>query len=87
MLVIILSSVGDAEKSVNEEGLRVAENAIRRAAVNCYALEGAYPDTYEYLRDNYGVSVNEEQYVIHYNIFAENIMPDITVLEREGNDI
>lgn len=82
ILTIVMLGLSDASQSVDSEGLRVAQDAITRAAVSCYAVEGRYPDTYEYLRDNYGLSVNEERYIIHYMIYADNIMPDITVLPR-----
>ncbi len=66
----------------SREGLRLAEESIRRAAVNCYAVEGAYPATYDDLKAWSGVQVDEERYAVFYDIFASNIMPDITVVER-----
>jgi hypothetical protein len=84
VLVIVMSGLSGASESVESEGLRVAEDAVYRAAVSCYAVEGCYPDSYEYLRDNYGLSVNVERYFVHYQIFAGNIMPDITVISKGG---
>ena len=57
----------------------MAQDSIRRAVVSCYAIEGRYPDTYEYLAENYGLTVDEKKYTVHYEIFASNIMPEITV--------
>ena len=37
---------------------------------------------YEYLKENYGVSVNESKYTVFYNIFASNILPDVEIIER-----
>lgn len=68
--------------SVETSGRKGAEEAVRRAAVTCYALEGSYPESYEYLKRNYGVRVSEKRYAVHYNIFASNLMPDITVTEK-----
>ena len=67
----------------DEEGLRMAEQAVRQAAVSCYALEGAYPASYADLKQRSGVAVDEERYIVFYEIFASNIMPDVTVLERQ----
>lgn len=78
----MLWSVREAARISDEEGLRLAGEAIRRAAVSCYALEGAYPATYEELRAHSGIAVDEEKYVVFYDIFASNIMPEITVIER-----
>lgn len=67
----------------SEEGRRQLENAIRRAAVACYAAEGIYPPTLDYLTEHYGIQIDEDRYTVFYEIFAENIMPEITVLEKQ----
>ena len=76
--------VREASEVSDREGLRLAEQAVRQAAVSCYALEGTYPATYEDLKRSSGIAVDEEKYSVFYEIFASNIMPDITVLERQG---
>lgn len=65
-----------------EEALLAAEESIIRGAVNCYTLEGFYPPDYEYLKDHYGICVDEKKYTVFYSVFATNIMPDITVIEK-----
>ena len=62
------------------EDLSLAEEGVRRAAVECYALEGFYPRTLDYLVENYGVTADDSRYVISYQYVASNLMPDITVL-------
>ena len=47
----------------------------------CYAAEGSYPSDLNYLKERYGIQVDETRYTVYYNIFASNLMPDITVLE------
>ena len=59
------------------------EEAVRRAAVACYAAEGAYAPSVAYLEEHYFLSVDESRYIVHYDVFADNILPDITVLEVE----
>ncbi len=60
------------------------ETALRRAAVACYATEGIYPPNLDYLTDRYGIQIDENRYLVHYEIFADNLMPDITVLGKES---
>ena len=82
MALFMLYCLQSAAQSSQEEGLRITEDALRRAVVSCYALEGRYPPDVAYLQKQYGLQVNEDKYIVHYEIFAENIMPEITVLER-----
>ena len=50
--------------------------------VNCYAIEGRYPATLEYVEEYYGLQINRERYDVFYEVFADNIMPEITVLSK-----
>ena len=82
-LVLFISSLASVDRQQGEEGRQQLETALRRAAVACYAAEGIYPPTVEYLQQHYGVQIEEERYIVFYEIFANNLMPDITVLEKE----
>lgn len=81
--VWMVQGVRQASRVSDEEGLRMAEQAVRQAAVSCYSLEGSYPASYEDLKQRSGVAIDEERYIVFYEIFAANIMPDVTVLERQ----
>ena len=82
VLVIAIVGLRGAESARDGEAKRVPEDSLNRAAVSCYAIEGMYPDTLEYLTENYGVYVDPGKYAVKYEVFASNIMPDITVLEN-----
>ena len=69
-------------EEVSDQGRTKLEDAIRRTAVACYAAEGAYPPDIEYMVEHYGLTIDETRYIVHYEIFAENLMPDITVLDN-----
>ena len=72
--------VGALSSRADQENLSMAEQAIRRAAVECYALEGWYPDSLDYLVEHYGIRVDTSRYLVDYQFVASNLMPDITVL-------
>ncbi|WP_458862168.1 hypothetical protein [Acidaminobacterium chupaoyuni] len=72
-------TVDYAQKRSEAEWLANTESAVKRAVVSCYAIEGIYPPDIEYLREHYGLVVDESRYVIHYEAFASNIMPEIDV--------
>ncbi|MDO4516177.1 MAG: hypothetical protein Q4C76_03460 [Bacillota bacterium] len=65
-----------------EESRRVLEESLRRAAAACYAAEGCYPPTLDYIQQHYGVQIDEERYLVHYDCFAQNLMPEISILEK-----
>ena len=51
-------------------------------AVQCYVVEGVYPPSLSYLEENYGLTLNKEDYYIHYEIFAENLPPEVRITKR-----
>ncbi len=69
-------------QSSRKENINAAEKSIQKAAITCYAIEGRYPPSYEYLKQNYAIDINTDKYAVFYSLFASNIMPDITVLEK-----
>ena len=70
------------DRRQREAGRLQLETAIRRSAAACYAGEGIYPPDLDYLKEHYGLQIDETRYRVFYEIFANNIMPEITVLER-----
>lgn len=80
IIAIVTYGIASAAQSTNGAGAKIAEESIRRAAVSCYALEGVYPPNYTYLREHYGVRVDETRYAIVYEVFGSNMMPQITVI-------
>ncbi len=68
--------------SASEHGREQLAAAVRRAAATCYAVEGRYPPSLSYLCEHYGVHIDEGNYTVRYEVFASNLMPDITVLPK-----
>ena len=60
-------------------------DAVHNAALTCYAVEGAYPTSLEYLRAHYGLAYDQSRYLVRYDSFGSNLMPDISVTEVEAS--
>ncbi|MBR4471228.1 MAG: hypothetical protein IKS54_07980 [Erysipelotrichaceae bacterium] len=71
-----------SEKDLSEESAEAIKEAIEHAALQCYVIEGAYPVNLEYLKENYGLTINEKNYYVVYNAFAENQLPDIRIVRK-----
>jgi hypothetical protein len=82
LAVVLMITMGlrQTEEASRAEGARFLEEAILRAAVHCYAIEGSYPENLAYITENYGIHIDRRKYVVFYEIFASNILPDITVI-------
>lgn len=80
MLLLMFFLIWKTSDIVQSKDAELLDNAINRAVVNCYAIEGRYPESLEYLINHYGVIINEETYLVRYEIFASNIKPNVNVI-------
>ena len=80
--VCFATALDSLDQGREAESVRQLEQTLRRGCVACYAAEGVYPPDIAYLQDHYGVQIDTGRYTVHYSVFAENRMPDITVLEN-----
>lgn len=75
------TALSNLDRGERDAARNQLEAALRRAAVACYAAEGVYPPDLDYLEEHYGISFDRNRYAVFYDVFAENLMPDITVVE------
>ena len=83
ILLFFATAVEHLGSGETAENRRQLEQALRQGCLACYAAEGVYPTDLDYLKEHYGLQIDEEHYTVHYVAFAENLMPDITVLENK----
>lgn len=82
VLLCFLSAVSNVSHSQKDDEMGRLEDAIRRSTVACYAAEGIYPPNLAYLEEHYGIQINQSRYDVIYQPIAQNLMPDITVIEK-----
>ena len=83
VLLCFLSGISNVSGSHADEDKRRLEDAVRRNTVACFAAEGMYPPNLAYLEEYYGVQIDRKRYDVIYQPIAENLMPDITVIEKQ----
>lgn len=70
-----------SNSSVRDEK-EILTKAINKDIVHCYAVEGFYPPTLDYIENHYGLSYNTDKYIIDYESVGNNIMPNVMIIER-----
>lgn len=88
VLILVLAVIFSAvwlpilKEDIRETGRAAVREAVLRSAVECYTLEGAYPESLDYLERHYGLTVNKKEYIVTYEVFANNQLPNVKVLVR-----
>ena len=83
VLIILTLFMGfnNTQKAISDDELIRLRDNIMKAAINCYAIEGFYPDDIAYLEENYGLII-DDSYNIFYEVQGSNMMPSISVNRR-----
>ena len=79
VFLLALSSIQDSALQKQQESL---ETALERSISQCYAVEGSYPPSLEYLKQHYGLLYDEDNFFIDYEYYGSNLLPEVTVLRR-----
>ena len=82
LVAIVFIGLGQTEEASRAEGIRLLEEAIVRVAIHSFAVNGYFPADIDYIVDYYGVFIDTTRFVVHYDAFAPNILPNIRVFER-----
>ena len=80
-ILAITSLILIAPENVEKQAAQLQE-IIQKAAIQCYSLEGAFPEDLYYLR-HYGVIFDTDRFFFRYESNGiSNYMPDIYVIPR-----
>ena len=82
-IFILIFFTNQVSQSVERESKQITRDAIIRALVTCYATEGSYPAKFSHIEEYYGVTVDYNRYIVDYEVFASNVMPEISLIDRK----
>ncbi len=84
VLSVFLGGISAVERRTDAQALDNLEQAVRRGIVHCYSMEGAYPESLQYLKDHYGLLYDEERFFVDYRILGSNLVPEVTIMDRRA---
>lgn len=82
-LFLFLGAISSLSAGNVERQKESLERALERDITSCYAVEGQYPDSLAYIKENYGLYYNEELFFVDYRVYGSNLRPEVTIIVRE----
>ena len=79
---ISLLAISKMEKDVSSQSAMAVKDAVIKSAVLCYSTEGSYPKSVSYLEKYYGLVLNKRKFIVSYEAYADNLMPEVRVLVK-----
>lgn len=83
VILWLIIGISNTDSAMDEQHLKNVKQSVMNGAVLCYSVEGFYPEDLGYLKDNYGLSYDENRYLVHYKYISAEICPTIMVYEKD----
>lgn len=83
VLVAFYMMIMSVDKSTVDRQKESLQNALERDILHCYAVEGFYPPSLEYLEVHYGLNYDHSLFFVDYVPIGSNIRPDVTIIVSE----
>lgn len=83
-LIVFLIGVNNISSSTVIKQEESLNTALQRDTIHCYAIEGFYPPSLDYIKQHYGLVYNEDLFFVDYQPIGSNIMPSITIIRKEN---
>lgn len=84
MIAVLVYGASTVNTRSESEQMAELEDSVRRASILCYAVEGRYPESADKLRQHYGLTYDQNKYIVQLDSFATNLLPDIRILTIGG---
>ena len=82
LVLCLVFSLNLVDSKTTGEQADMLKEAVLRATMTCYAVEGRYPQRVDELERHYGIAYDHEKYIVVIDGFAQNVLPEIRVLQK-----
>lgn len=82
LMLVFMMGVSIMKSSNVDRQEQALNSAMERDIMHCYALEGFYPPSLEYMEEHYGLTYDKSAYIVDYQPVGNNIYPNYTIIKK-----
>jgi len=82
LLMIGIAVIPSLKTDLETKRMETMKQVVLDAAAQCYAVEGVYPESLEYLEEHYGILLNKDKYIVSYECGIANQPPEVRILKK-----
>ena len=75
VVMLVMAGIQNISGAAEEERLSIMKQAVVRSVVQCYAIEGRYPEDIAYLEEHYGLVLDREMCIRDRGAFGPVYAP------------
>ncbi|EOS60847.1 hypothetical protein C815_00855 [Firmicutes bacterium M10-2] len=83
--VMMLSAIEYIENTTARQSGETIANTLEQIVTNTYADTGKYPQSLQAIEEEHTFTYDKDQFLIVYEVFADNIRPRIKIIERKSS--
>lgn len=83
LFILFLRGIHAVSATTYEKQQESLETALTRSLSQCYAVEGTYPTSIEYLEEHYGLIIDRDSFLVDYDYYGGNLLPDVNVMRKK----
>ena len=87
LILFLITGVSNLNRITDSGRLESLTKAVNRSISQCYAVEGFYPRDLQYLSDYYGLTYDDNDFIIDYDYYGDNLYPYVSVMRRTGGSV
>ncbi|MCR5798657.1 MAG: hypothetical protein K6G69_01115 [Lachnospiraceae bacterium] len=85
-IIIFVYAVSRVETRNLDREDDILRSALERDIIHCYAIEGFYPPSLEYIVENYGLIYDKDAYIVDYRPIGNNMYPNFSIIKKGDSD-
>jgi len=85
-IIIFIYAVSRVESRNTDREDDILRRALERDIIHCYAIEGFYPPSLDYIIENYGLIYDKDAYIVDYRPIGNNMYPNFSIIKKGGSD-
>ncbi len=83
LFLLFFRGISSIDQASVEQQQEILATSLQRNITQCYALEGTYPPSLEYIITNYGLIYDDNLFFLDYQFIGSNIYPNVTIILKE----
>ena len=84
IFILLLVCIELVSKGDKQRQLQTLTDTINRDITYCYATTGRYPESLDYIKEEYSLTYDEDEFLVNYIITGSNTPPTVTITERKN---
>ena len=87
ILLVFMFAIRFTAGNTMERQEEALNRAMERDIVQCYAENGYYPPSLDYIKEHYGLLYDEKSFFVDYTPIGGNMYPGYKVVRRDGTTV